>query len=223
MFTTRARSSHGPHSRTIAPVRDSGPSTTTTTSGSNSGREWTSSAYGSPASDGGTGSAATTSARLPSPSAAIRSASAEPIESASGFSWQISVMRDAPRMASRTASRLIRTLLILDLSEQLEDTVAGLDRVVVPDHELRNVPDRQAAAELSAQPWGGIGQRLERLIALVLAAEDADPDLGRAEVACGLDARDRGEPDARVLHLTLQQLHQLLPDLAVEPIGALAH
>ena len=107
MFTIRARASHRPQSRDdragareravdddrevgLEPGRASAP------------RPRTAGAR----SDGGTGSAATTSACLPSRSAAMRSASAEPSVSASGFSWQMAVMRvgAADRLDDRLAA-----------------------------------------------------------------------------------------------------------------------
>ncbi len=105
-FTIVVRASHSAQSRAIAPVREGGPSVTTAMSGSRAGVERTSPMCGSPASAGGTGSAATTSTCFPRRSAAIRRASAEPSVSASGFSWQMIVIRVAPRIASATASRL---------------------------------------------------------------------------------------------------------------------
>ena len=86
MFTMRARDSHSAQSRAMAPVRDSGPSSTTATSGSSPGARTTLAAPGSPARKGGSTSAATTSPRFPRRSVAIRSARAEPSVSASGFS-----------------------------------------------------------------------------------------------------------------------------------------
>jgi hypothetical protein len=36
-------------------------------------------------------------------------------------------------------------------------------------------------------------------------------------------AGDGGKPDAWILHLSLQQIHELVLDLSVETVGALAH
>src|SRR5574338_497668 len=208
MFTTRAAASQSAASVTTAPDRDSGPSSITARSGSSSGRRRTSPARGSPARNGGTPSAATTSACFPIRSAAMRRAMAAPSESASGFSWQMVVMRVAERSASSTASRLTGALL-LELVEQLQHAVAGLDRVVEADHQLRHLSHRDALAQLPAHPWGGIGQGLDGGRLLLRRPHDADPYPSRAEIAGGLHARDGGEPDSRVLHLALEELHEL--------------
>src|SRR5690606_23699795 len=104
---------------------------------------------------------ATTSARLPNPSTAKRSARADPSESASGFSWQMAVMRSASRIALITASRVIGALL-LELVEKSQHAVPRLDRVVVADDQLRDVADREPLPELPAQPRRRVGQRLHR-------------------------------------------------------------
>ncbi len=128
-----------------APVRDSGPSTTTARSGSSCGRR----AHlrrrrEGPSRLGGTGSAATTSACLPSRSAAMRSASADPSVSASGFSWQMAVMRSAPEdrgRARRTHDSSVRSSSSSRSSRSTRSPASIESSCLMT--QLRDVADRQ--------------------------------------------------------------------------------
>ena len=103
----------------------------------------------------------------------------------SGFAWQISVTREAPRMASRPLTTM-RTLLMLDLPERSRTRFCPTRSSRRAEHSCGMCRIfRRTATAGGAATGAGIGQRLERLIALVLAAR-CSPNLA-ARVACGLD------------------------------------
>ena len=60
-------------------------------------------------------------------------------------------------------------------------------------------------------------------VALGRLADDADPDLGVAQVVGRLDTRDRREPDPRIRDLTTHDRPDLLAQELVDPLCSLAH
>ena len=75
----------------------------------------------------------------------------------------------------------------LELGEQLEDARAALGGVVELDVQVRDAPDPQPRAELVADERHRVAERREGRVALGRLADDADPDLGVAQVRRRLD------------------------------------
>jgi hypothetical protein len=66
-------------------------------------------------------------------------------------------------------------------------------------------------------------RRGQRGITFRRLADDADPDLRVPQVPGRLDRRYRGEPDARVGHVTGHDRPDLLPQQLIHALGPLAH
>ena len=111
----------------------------------------------------------------------------------------------------------------LELGQQLEDPRTALGRVVQVDVQVRDAPDPEPPAQLVADERHRVAQRRDRRVALGRLADDADPDLGVAQVLRGLDDGDRGEADPRIRDLPRQDRADLLPQQFVDALCSLAH
>ena len=89
--------------------------------------------------------------------------------------------------------------------------------------QVRDPLDAQRLAELVTDERHRVLERGDRGIALGRLADDADPDLGVAQVRRRLDRRDRGEPDPRIRDVTSDDRADLLPKELVDPLCSLAH
>ena len=99
----------------------------------------------------------------------------------------------------------------------------ALGRVVELDVQVRDPLDAQRLAELVPDERHRVPERGHARLALGRLADDADPDLGVAQVRRRLDRRDRREPDPRIRDVTRHDRPDLLPQELVDPIGSLAH
>src|SRR2546421_562923 len=98
-----------------------------------------------------------------------------------------------------------------------------------PAQTATGMPTRSAMGAVgsdappAAQPWGGVVERGHAARSFLLVAVDRNPSRHVAKVASGRHPCHRREPKARILHLALHERHQLLLDLAVQAVRALAH
>src|SRR5207302_8254694 len=72
----------------------------------------------------------------------------------------------------------------------------------------------EAAAQLVADQALGADQSFEACLLLLGLPEHADPDPGRTEIGGHPDLGDADEPDPGVLQVVLDDVHDLLADLA---------
>ena len=96
---------------------------------------------------------------------------------------------DGRRQRLAVGGVVVRDVARLELVEELQDARAALERVVELEVELRDALDPQPLAELVADERHRPAQRGERRLPLLGLADDADPDLGMAQVRRRLDAR----------------------------------
>ena len=89
--------------------------------------------------------------------------------------------------------------------------------------ELRDALEPEPLAELVPDERHRPPERRERCLAFRRLADDADPDLGMAQVRRRLDVGDRDEADPRVGDLAGQDRPDLLAQELVDPVGALRH
>src|SRR5262249_15023009 len=122
--------------------------------------------------------------------------------------------------AALGAARRVR---LVDLLEQPGHAVAGVEPLVVLEHQLGRMAQAQALAERAADEPGGLLQSGQAGLPLLLGAEHAHEDAGLPEVGAEVDAGDRHEPDARVLELAGDELGHLLADLLAQPVRAPRH
>ena len=89
--------------------------------------------------------------------------------------------------------------------------------------EVRDPLEPQPGAELTADEDHRVLERRERFGSLVVAPDDAHPDLGMPKVRRGLDLGDGGEADPGIGHLALEHRPDLLAQEFVEAVGSLGH
>src|SRR5829696_7287666 len=172
----------------------------------------------------GAGPARYMNAFLPSARSARVIASSDPSASPSGFSWVVTRKRSWARSTSTTRSRSARFVVVVsdELIDQPRHADAVFDRGIVVKGQLRS----PLQSELLRQPRleHAVGRRepLERARALAVRAENADEDVRLAEVGRRTDARDRHEPDPRILQLS-HRLRQHGPDRFVHATHAFGH
>ena len=106
----------------------------------------------------------------------------------------------------------------VELVEQMEDPCPALERLVELEMELRDPLHPEPLAELVPDERHRPAHRDDRRTAALGRADDADADLRVAEVGLRLDARDRGEPDPRVVDLLRQDRPDLLAEELVDPV-----
>src|SRR4051794_7038622 len=161
-------------------------------------------------------------ASLPSWRSASVVASSEPSASPSGFSCVVTRKRFCSLSAAATAARSFVVVVWGELIDQPGHLDAPYDRRIVLKGELRGPLQPQLPADARLEDAVRGLQPRDRLLALALGAEDAHEDARRAEVAGGLDACDRHEPDARVVQVA-DAVGEHLPQGFVHTTHALAH
>ena len=127
--------------------------------------------------------------------------------------------RGRERLAERQVA--LRCCAGAQLVEQLEDARAAFGRVVEVDVQVRDALDPQGAAQLVANERHGPLQGHDGPLAFLRLADDADPDLGVAQVRCRLDLRDRHEADARIGDIARDDGADLLPQQLVDSVRSL--
>src|SRR5260370_9073796 len=150
--------------------------------------------------------------------------SAEPMQSPSGCSCASRAMRCAgcmraiacwTRLGSSCAFReqafsligsTIHCLLIFELANQFEDARTLFDRCIQFKNQFRHITQHDATSEFVAQKASGVFQRLNGGGLFLLGSQDADKDLGVAQVAADLYVFDAGEAHARVFCARAQQV-----------------
>src|SRR5690606_5474408 len=165
----------------------------------------------------------TTATVLPSRRRPHASASMEPRQSGSGSTWDV-MTNDSWRSiacASRSSPSGPAIAILLagaggfrldaDLgrrvraagkrAQQPVDAVAPFNGIVELKGDLRRVPQADALAQLRANVALRVRQRRQRLLFLLLVAEDADENLGVAQGTRQYHVGHGHDPDPGVLHL----------------------
>jgi len=111
----------------------------------------------------------------------------------------------------------------MEFVEQLLDSILPGNRFVVQEPELGDALEAQARSDLPPQKWRRAAKRAS-LIApgfFVLACwpERRVEDASLLQVRRDLDACDRHEPDAGIVHLSREQLRELTSNLIGDPVG----
>jgi len=101
----------------------------------------------------------------------------------------------------------------MDLVQQLLDAVLSRDRVIVLERELRHPLQPQTRTDLTAQKRGCTFERARAVLPRVVVAEHGVEHPCQLNIGAHLDARERHEPNARIVHLSCEQLCQLTSDL----------
>src|SRR4051812_41552679 len=176
---------------------------------------------------------------LPSASSANAIASCDPIESPSGLAWDVSRKRCRRRISSeirRTAEAAASTdsLIIvgrtdcviagivsrgpfrLELLKNPFDPVAVFDRLVVEERQFGNPLQAETLPDLPAQERCRTPERARRLALRFVVADQRVVDARLLQVCRHLDARDREEPDARIVDVPGQERRKLRLDLIAD-------
>src|SRR2546427_656867 len=117
----------------------------------------------------------------------------------------------------------------MNLVEQLLDAVLAGDRFVVQELELRDALEAETRPNLPPEERRGALEGapavLSRRAGVTRGAERGVEDARELQVRTDLDARQRHETDARVVHVTREQQRELRADLVGDTVGpgALAH
>src|SRR5437899_6943624 len=171
---------------------------------------------------------------LPSAVSAYASASCDPIESPSGRACEERTNRCRTRMASVIRSSSGARLLVwigvvvgacMNVAEDLLDALLAGDRFIVHEYELRHAFQPQPRADLPPEERGRALERARARAPRLLVTERRIEDARLLDVVRHLDARQRHEADARVVHFAREQLRQLGADLIGDAVGprALRH
>src|SRR5258705_8562565 len=118
-------------------------------------------------------------------------------------------------------------VFLVDVAKDLFDAVLVRDRLVEPELDLGDAAELQPRAELAPEEAGRALQRAGRLLAGLLIAERGVEDARDLQVGRDLHARQRDEPDARVVHFApgedfAEDVADLLPDsVGTVPLGHL--
>src|SRR5574341_200861 len=104
--------------------------------------------------------------------------------------------------------------LVLKLVEQVHDVGAALDRVIVPEQDLRYGPEPHAPAQLRPDERRGAFQALERFF--TAAPVGAHEDLRVLQVVGDLDPGHGNKTDAGVLDLSHQDVGDFIPHLVAD-------
>jgi|GEM_PF-170379 len=151
---------------------------------------------------------------------------AQPMVSPSGRRWVRMTKLSCSRTNAQNSAlviglfRLPRSLLPLELLEQVEHVRAVFERIVEREDELRRVAQLQPAAELAPQPAARRLQPADRILRPCLL-EHADIDFTVAQIRRGIHARDGDHGlHPRVLERA-DQLRQLPLDLLIDPADSI--
>ncbi len=107
-------------------------------------------------------------------------------------------------------------MLIFELANQFEDARTLFDRCIQFKNQFRHITQHDATSEFVAQKASGVFQRLNGGGLFLLGSQDADKDLGVAQVAADLYVCDAGEADARVFDARAQQVAEFDRDQFTE-------
>src|SRR4051812_24492961 len=170
---------------------------------------------GNAMSAGAAGSKLTTTTSLPSADSANAIAIWEPIESPSGRECEERMNRCRARIASAIcrisgslaaivafAAILVRRM---NLVEKLVDPILAGHRVVVVKLQLGHPLQPQARADLPAQKRRGALDGLLAVLPCLLVAEHGVENASELDVRADLDAGNRDEPDAGIVHVAREQ------------------
>src|SRR5579862_7953969 len=198
-------------------------------------------------SGGGAASDMTTSASLPIARSAYAIASDDPIESPSGRACDEMTKRRRSRIAAAIRSTAAGSGLAIvvgvigrrggrgrsgsvrsvELAQQALDPVLARDRFVVEELELGSPPQTQcradAASEERRRAVEGLRGVLPRLVIAQAAGRRPDRrvvDACELQVRRHLDARQRNEPDPRVVHFAGDEQCELAADLIGDAVGS---
>src|SRR4029079_17606608 len=123
--------------------------------------------------------------------------------SPSGLSCEVTMKRSFARRASTTALVSVGCIVVSVERREFIDVMrhadALLDRAIVDELEVRSPAQLELAIDPRLEHSGGALEGRESPVALLLGAEDAQPDLRMVEGTRRLDRRDGDEPDSRVL------------------------
>src|SRR4051812_16215349 len=122
-------------------------------------------------------------------------ASSEPSASPSGFSWVVTTKRSCDRSAFATSVSSVVSFTGRKLVDQARGPHAVLDGRIVLEGQLRGPLEAQLPADPRLKDAVCGLKALERLVPLVLAAENAHVDDRLMKVRTRLDARHGDEPD----------------------------
>src|SRR4051812_39586577 len=176
---------------------------------------------------------------LPSASSANAIASCDPIESPSGLAWEVSRKRCRRRISSeirRTAAAAVSTdsLIIVgrtdcviagvvsrgpfhvELLKNPFDTVGVFDRLVVEERQFGHSLQAETLPDLPAQKRCRPPERPRRLALRFVVADQRVVHARLLQVCRHRDARDREEPDSRIVNVPGQDRRQLRLNLIAD-------
>ena len=113
----------------------------------------------------------------------------------------------------------------VEIVQELLDPVLAGDGLVVDELELRDAPQTKAGSNLTAQERNRPLQAARRVAARPVVAERSEEHASVLQIRRHLNARDRDEPDARVVNVAREQLAELAADLVGDALwtGTLRH
>src|SRR5919197_3860015 len=178
-----------------------------------------------------------TSNDLPISRSAYAMASCDPIESPSGRAWDEMTKRCRARIASAMRWRsgsgfasivagvaAIPVVAGVQLVEQLLDAILAGNRLVVDELQVGYAAQPQPRSDLPTQEGRGAFERPCRgALRLRFSAGRSERRVVHTrvlQIRRHLDARDRHEADARVVHLAREELAQLASNLIRYPVGS---
>src|SRR5207253_5774133 len=101
----------------------------------------------------------------------------------------------------------------MNVVEDLLDAVLAGDRTVVEESKLGNTLEAQPRADLPPQERSGALERTLGGAPRLLVAERSVIHARLLDVSAHLDARQRHEPDARIVHVAGEELGELAANL----------
>src|SRR5262245_36797444 len=229
-----------PRSNPSTPVRDSSPHAMTMTASPGSSTWLATSIFGTPGNTIiGVGGASwlTRRASLPSCQSANAIASWDPMASPSGRTCDDSTKRCRLRISSAMRARTLTSVavvivagfggalrvLFVNVAQDLLNPILVRDRFVEPEFELGDPAQLQPGADLAAEEAGGPGECARGLLARVGIAQACVVHASQLQVRRDLHARERDEPDARIVHLAAaEDFAQLLANLVADAIWSIA-
>jgi hypothetical protein len=100
-----------------------------------------------------------------------------------------------------------------DLVQQLFDTILAGDRFVKEERELWHTPEPETRADLSSQERRGPVERAPGALTRAIVPERRVIHTCLLDVWAHLDARQRHEPYARVVHFSREELGEFASNL----------
>jgi len=111
----------------------------------------------------------------------------------------------------------------LQLVEEAKDARPPLERLVELEMEFRDALQPEPLAELVTDERHRPAERPKGLLATLRLTDDADEDLGMAEIRSRLDPGDRRKPDPRIGDLAGNDRGDLLPQKFVDSVRSGGH